>query len=537
MISTYRARWWLMPGFSGAVRTWALVMFVAVALEVALLYLLRPGVLRLLLPTPTDRDTMYRVLDPTRGLWLLVMPYVFGLIAGLARIGEIGGPWAVAWMLYACMLMRALVPLLVLAAVALRKLLLPAGHWIVWGALVAGAGGLACGVPVRWAEAALLAGIGSRWLWIVLALVLIPVGSLLRLACNRLAARLVGREELVEYAFPVEIETRQKPRRMLVDVFGKMFGEPPRARRFVFLVQESAGLHRPRDWAKAGLVWLVAFAGLLYALRNVGGSAAHMAVTVVSTLAFFAWCGLRRTRIVKGALVQGVKGHALPVGNLELFGIQTLVFSAIYFATGILAALGAVLIWGPGTGAVDSSAEFLPRVGIVRATAENMVQGWLVLLAFGTFMMAALTAKTLRGSPSFSWLRAIESLMQGLIIFALMMAVLVGLMPVLLEGGPGRIPILAGGWRALFVMRTQYYLLQAGDVCTHGLSAQYAAHNVAPLWHFEILAWAVPALVLAYFLAVLWRVGRGRAHASYRLPVPPALPKILTRDLAAGAAG
>ncbi|MHC4252571.1 MAG: hypothetical protein ACYS9X_25925, partial [Planctomycetota bacterium] len=54
-------------------------------------------------------------------------------------------------------------------------------------------------------------------------------------------------------------------------------------------------------------------------------------------------------------------------------------------------------------------------------------------------------------------------------------------------------------------------------------------------WQLTLGAWALPTLVLAYFLAVLVRVGRGRAHYAYRSPAPgPSQgPSLLT--LAAGA--
>ena len=69
-------------------RTWAMVLLAVLSCQGAVLYLLRPGVLRLLTPTPMGRDRLYRILDPARRFFLLGLPYALAGLAGLARREE-----------------------------------------------------------------------------------------------------------------------------------------------------------------------------------------------------------------------------------------------------------------------------------------------------------------------------------------------------------------------------------------------------------------------------------------------------------------
>jgi hypothetical protein len=497
-------------------RTWALLMLAALSCEGAVLYLLRPGVIRLLTPTPLKLDRLCRVLDPARGLPLIVLPYALAALAGLSRWHDLG-PWSsAAWVFFVAMLFRTLVPIFALIGVLLRKLVLPAGHWIVWGVAVASVIGSYGRTSWTGADGITLAGLRPAWLWLPIGIAFIPLGSLAAWACRRIALAAISREELVEYAFPVEIPAPPKSRSMLVEIFSQR----GRLRRAVYLAQEAFGLHRVMDWGKAVAVWAIAFGVTLYAVSGFGGSGAHVLLTAVPTLVFLVWNLLRMLRMVNGKLVAGVPSYALPVGYLEKVFAQLAVFTCVFLVSGALAALSVYLVWTPTADVFDRLLSGLPSFGVVRASVENLAQLWMLLAAvwvcFSTFAATRAARKkfdlTLAGLPDsvIGWVLYLGTFMTLWAFFVSALAF-----------DEAWVPILAVGGRRLLSFAFTLCFASELPLAFH-LFPDISMQGIFPLWPFEVLAWSLPALVLTYFLLVLRRIGRGKAHPSHKALFPVA---------------
>ncbi|MHC4507187.1 MAG: hypothetical protein ACYTFI_28240, partial [Planctomycetota bacterium] len=387
------------PILAATVRLWVLLLFSVAALELPVLLAFRPGLLRLLLPAPLDEAGLYEKLGADRNLGVRVLPYAAGLIAMFPLVREEGFTWTVVSVFYACMLLRFLVPLLSLAAIRLRKLLVPFGFLLVWLVGVPAIRAIFTARPNVWtglSDWLYLLPVETRDLRLVAGVALAFLAGPVRAWCRRAAVASLRRDGLLDYAFPVASVKRFRPRKMLIE----RLRVGARFRRFVFLIQEATGLYRAADWCKAAGIWIVAFGGLLYAFRSTSGTAAHIGLTAIPIVAVSVWLGLRRLRW-KGDGFESRPQHndfALPVGHIEMSAAAVLGFTILLFATGVAAAVGLELAASLCAAAGAETSHIAQPAGVVfRSVATNICHA-VLLVGIIVFSPGARPLRSRKGS-------------------------------------------------------------------------------------------------------------------------------------------
>jgi len=481
--------------FAGTCRFWALALFLAVGLEVSALMLFRPAVLRMVLATPASAGQIHELLDPTRQVLYWVLPYPLGLIAMMPHV-EHGRMGWVLGVFYACTLFRLLLPLLTYAAMRLRKLLVPWGHWLVWLTAAAALWGLLRDTPVAGddlADAPYLLGVEHQLLtWLVAGVLFAVAARWARRWSARAVVRRLRRDELLDLAFGIQAERAPRPRKLLLESI--CWDE--RRRRLLFLVQEATWLYRLSDWAKAAAVWLIAFVAALWMMGREVGSASHTMVTLVPLAAVALWAVLRHLRFDKWEMVNPFGQHTLPVGAMELERVRAVLFSGIYFLTALLAWIAVVHFFYQG----EDTGPTILAVGAV-----NAVQLWLMALAAGAIVWLpegySLTPAKLLP----------RCLVRGLFAWLLAMGAFLGLLPAFLRGSSWSYHVPGG-------MALTWDLLLAlcfGTRTWLGVSPGDPFWSLEWGWQFHVLAWAVPILVIALVLPRRLRSIRGRAAPRY----------------------
>jgi len=397
------------------------------------------------------------------------------------------------------MLFRLLLPILAVLGVWLRKLLVPWGHWLLWAAAIGAIVGLCSEWPARSSAIALPVDAlcsGSFWANLAAGVACIPLAWLARRWARCAMRRQLRREELLELAYPLSVETTAKPRKLLVEAVGGR----KRLRRIVLLAQEATGLYRPRDWGKAAAVWVAAFVPMLFTIRHESGSGAHLLVTVVPLAAVLIWGLVRLFRLEKNSTLWPLGGYGLPLGHLELFATRVVIFSLVYFVTGGLAA---------GVVAFIADQPTIAWGTVLAASATNLVQVWLIALAWAAFLSLSFPS---RWRPS---VRDLAAYAAGFGSFYLLAWVAVlGCM-----GDPlVRVPFSeAVPWELVLhrgVVKTVDFarpFLAAGGAASEAHDAVFAFVERS-VWQVEGVIWAFLLLLAWFCLRVLVARGRGRAH-------------------------
>jgi hypothetical protein len=490
-----------------ASRLWTCVFFVAVMLEYTVRRLFHPRVLACLLPTPADASRLYELLDPERTLAHRLMLGGFALAAMAPLFPKLGTLHTLVGVLFAWSLFRLLAPLLVWAAAAWRKVLVPRGPYVVWAAALMTVGGLLARFPAstyRGTAMPFILDPISGWSWLGLALLFAIIQPVVRDSCHARAKALFRRDELMELAFATQVQPRGKPRRLVLE----SMGGGPRRRRFLLLVQEGLGLRRREDWWEAAGVAACVVGVLVvlgWAFGWTFGSGFHLYATLLPICAVVLWEEARVIVLRGGRLVNPLAAYALPVGQFEFFRARVVALSVMYFGLGFVLALALI--------PVEFGEQFpLERLGVGMV---NLVHVWLLAVASWALVCLA------RGGAGSRMSKPVLCCIGLAVVFSVQFALMSPLLPPMHETNPWTLHLPNAARIAVFLYDAASIV--ASDPET--FRRMGSMMESIPAWVYNLWAWVHAGGVFALSVGLLVRDARGRSHPDHgRCPLASRMP-------------